>query len=43
MSSSDVEKAFMALTKATQSVHVFAKAKVVKVKVRIKILMFEAR
>ena len=43
MSSSDVEKAFMALTKATQSVHVFAEVKVAKVRVRIKILMFEAR
>ena len=42
MSSSDVEKAFMALTKATQSVHVFAEVKVAKVKVIIKILMFEA-
>ena len=43
MSSSDVEKTFMALTKMTQSVHVFAEVKVAKVKVRIKILMFEAR
>ena len=43
MSLSDAEKAFMALTKATQSVHVFAEAKVAKVKVRIKILMFQAR
>ena len=43
MSSSDVEKALMALAKAMQSVHVFAEVKVAKVKVRIKILMFEAR
>ena len=43
MSSSDVEKEFMALTKATQSVHVLVEATVAKVKVRIKILMFEAR
>ena len=43
MSSSDVEMEFMALTKAMHSVHVFAEVKVAKVKVRIKILMFEAR
>ena len=43
MSSSDVEKALMALTKATQSVQVFAEVMVAKVRVRIKILMFEAR
>ena len=38
MSSSDAEKAFMALTKATQFVQIFA-----EVKMRINILMFEAR